>query len=121
MYVATYIVLLLLFVAYARLHPALSAALTLAVAGAYVLLAAQLVFPADPDWFLFDNIRYLLPTVQLPIGAALLYVGNLVFHLVAERRAKRKVTDTFKKYVDPAIINDIMETGLDNLALGGRL
>jgi adenylate cyclase len=70
---------------------------------------------------LFDNVRYLLPTVQLPVGAALLYVGNLVFHVVASRREKRKVTDAFKKYVDPAIINDIMETGLDNLALGGRL
>jgi len=116
----TFLVLLGLFTAFYLWHPALSAILMLGVSGGYLLLARQLVFPAREEWFLFGGLRYLLPPLQLPLGAFLLYVGILAVQFLIERRQKKQVTDTFMKYVDPVIIDDIFKTGMDNLQLGGR-
>jgi len=119
--VITFTVLLILFIALFTGHPVVSAFLMLTVSGVWILLARFMVFPPNEGWFLFGNIRYLLPPLQLPLGAFLLYIGMLVVHYLGERRQKRLVTDTFKKYVDPGVIEDIFTTGLDNLQLGGRM
>jgi adenylate cyclase len=117
----TFIMLAVLFAAFYFLNPMIAALILAAVAGGWVFLAAQLVHPAVESWFLFDNARLQLPVVYLPGGAVILYFGTVIAHFFAARREKRQVTDTFKKYVDPAIIADLMETGLDNLELGGRM
>jgi adenylate cyclase len=122
--IITFAVFFLLFMAFFLLHPGPSAVLLAVAAGAYLALAYQMVFPSNPESFLYGeygNVRYLLPTVQLPLGAFVIYVGMLVYKFITEQGQRKKVTDTFKKYVDPAIIADISATGLDKLDLGGKL
>ncbi len=122
--VVLFIVLLGLFYAFYYFHAAIAAAILAAVSGLYLLLATQMVFPFSESLFLFKTgaitYRYMLPVVLLPLSSATMYVGVLVFNFIKTLRQKKQVTDTFKKYVDPAIIDDIFASGIDNLNLGGR-
>jgi adenylate cyclase len=117
-------ILMLLFMVFYFWHPILTAVVLIVVSGGWLLLGRMLVFPSNPDWFLFgelSNLRFQLPPLFIPLGAVVLYVSLLVVNFVTSQRQKRQVTDMFKKYVDPAIIDDIFETGLDNLQLGGSM
>lgn len=117
----TFIMLAVMFVAFYFFNPMINTLILAAVVGGWLFLAVQLVYPTVDGWFLFDNVRLQLPVIYLPGGAVILYIGMLVVHFFVARRARRQVTDMFRKYVDPAIIDDIMQTGLDNLELGGRM
>ncbi len=120
-----FVLLLGLFMAFYFLSPVLAAVIMLAVSGLYVLLAWQMVFPVIPNWFIYNvngaSVRFMLPPLYFPLAIVLLYIGILVVNFINTQKQKKQVTETFKKYVDPAIIEDIFEKGLDDLQLGGRL
>ena len=122
--IVTFVILFALLVVYYITRPVVSAFIMLAVSCAYILIAYQMVFPLNENWFLFGNsgnTRYLLPLVQLPLGAAVMYIGMLVLHFISERRQKNQVYSTFSRYVDASIVEDIFKSGVESLQLGGRL
>ncbi|MDD3251959.1 MAG: adenylate/guanylate cyclase domain-containing protein [Lachnospiraceae bacterium] len=54
-------------------------------------------------------------------GMTILYVASVLYHAVVNLLEKRHVTDTFKRYVAPEIVNEILREGTKSLGLGGKL
>lgn len=64
---------------------------------------------------------YVLRVVWLPLGVTVLYVGCIAANYVRSALEKRHVTATFKRYVAPEIVNELLKEGSDALELGGKL
>lgn len=60
---------------------------------------------------------YVLHVLWIPAGLTFLYVGSIAVHYVRAALEKRRVTDTFKRYVAPEIVNEILKEGLNPLEL----
>lgn len=56
----------------------------------------------------------------IPASVFIITVFVVIAHYIRVLLEKRKVENTFKRYVAPEIVNDIMEHGLSNIALGGQ-
>ena len=56
-----------------------------------------------------------------PLFVTALFIVTMVLNYVRAQRERRRVTDTFGRYVDPAIIKELLETGGDALELGGKM
>lgn len=99
---------LILYFVFGRLHPKHTTPLALAVVAGYMGLCVLL---ARQGW--------LLKAVYLPLAAVLLYLGWLVVNYATALLEKKKMTDTFKKYVAPQVVDEIIKHGRDALKLGG--
>lgn len=64
---------------------------------------------------------YLFDVFYLPFGIILLYITNIFVNAVTSSIEKAKVTATFKRYVAPVVVEQILKEGVDNLKLGGSL
>ena len=64
---------------------------------------------------------YVLHVIWLPIGVTVLYVGCIALNYIQSALEKRRVTATFKRYVAPEIVNEILKEGSEALELGGKL
>ncbi len=119
-----FLTLFLLFFPFYYSGIGLSTTLMTVVVGGYILIARNLVFPPFEDMFLFNldgsNVRYMLDVLYLPLGVLFMYLCTLILNLITAHKQKKQITDTFKKYVDPSIINELFQTGIDNLELGGK-
>ncbi len=62
-----------------------------------------------------------LHVLWIPAGLTVLYIGCLAFNYIQAALEKRRVTRTFKRYVAPEIVNEILKEGEDALELGGKL
>jgi len=63
----------------------------------------------------------LLHVLWIPTGVTILYIGCIAFNYIASVLEKQKISNTFKRYVDPSVIQELMRAGSDSLELGGRL
>lgn len=63
----------------------------------------------------------LLHVLWVPTGVTLLYIGCIAFNYIVSVSEKQKISNTFKRYVDPSVIQELMRAGSDSLELGGRL
>ncbi len=62
-----------------------------------------------------------LHVLWIPLGVTVLYIGCLAINYNLAARERRQVTRTFKRYVAPEIVNEILEEGTKSLELGGKL
>lgn len=62
-----------------------------------------------------------LHVLWIPMGMTILYVGCLAVNYVQAALEKHQVTSTFKRYVAPEIVNELLKEGTDTLELGGKL
>lgn len=62
-----------------------------------------------------------LHVLWVPVGVTILYAGCIAFNYVQAAMEKRRVTNTFRRYVAPEIVTEILKEGSDALELGGRL
>jgi len=62
-----------------------------------------------------------LRVVWLPLGVTILFVVCIAVNYVRSALEKRRVTATFKRYVAPEIVNEILKEGPEALELGGKL
>lgn len=60
-----------------------------------------------------------LSMIYLPLAMILLYVYRLIFNYFSERAMRKEVTDTFKKYVAPQVVDKIIKDGSYATVLGG--
>lgn len=70
--------------------------------------------------FLYEN-GYVLRILWIPAGVTILYVSCIAVHYIQTALEKRRVTNTFQRYVAPEIVSEILKEGSDALELGGRL
>lgn len=94
--------------AFMLLPPKISFVIMLFGTGAYVAAAR-----------LLSERGMMVKLLYLPMTLILLYAGWLVIHYIADLMEKKKITDTFKKYVAPQIVDEIFKNS-DKLLLGGQ-
>ncbi len=75
---------------------------------------------------LADSLLYqkgmILHVLWIPLGVGIFYVVSIAMNYVQSLLEKRRVTNTFKKYVAPQIVNEILKVeDKDTLTAGGRL
>ena len=62
----------------------------------------------------------ILHVVYVPLGVTILYIGSVAVHAVRENMKRRQITDTFKRYVAPEIVKELIDKEGDTLKLGGK-
>lgn len=71
-------------------------------------------------WGLYRSGLVLHP-LWMPLTVTVFYVGGVAFNYVQAALEKRKISDTFKRYVAPEIVGELLREGTDSLGLGGKL
>ena len=64
---------------------------------------------------------WVLHPLWLPLGTTLFYVGAVAVNYVRASLEKRRISETFKRYVAPEIVGELLREGADSLGLGGKL
>ena len=64
---------------------------------------------------------YVLHPLWLPVPVTVFYVAAVAFNYVQTAMEKRKISSTFKRYVAPEIVGELLREGTDALGLGGKL
>ena len=89
-----------------------------------VWIATVLWLILSGGWVLACHAAYgqgwILHILWIPVGITVLYVGCIAANYIRAALEKRQVTSTFKKYVAPEIVNEILREGTDALELGGK-
>lgn len=63
----------------------------------------------------------ILHVIYIPLMLTVGYVGCVGVNYVRSVVEKRAVTNTFKRYVAPEVVNEILKSGADNLGFGGKV
>ena len=84
--------------------------LWLAVAGGGLLLCLWLY-----------TVGYVLHPLWLTLTVTVFYVGAVAVNYVRAAMDRRKISNTFKRYVAPEIVGELLREGTDALGLGGKL
>ncbi|MBR3297238.1 MAG: adenylate/guanylate cyclase domain-containing protein [Firmicutes bacterium] len=63
---------------------------------------------------------YVLHALWIPLAVTVLFIACVALNYIRAAREKRKVTSTFGRYVDPAIMNELLAEGSAAETLGGR-
>jgi adenylate cyclase len=92
-----------------KLRPLASLAVTLALSALFLGIAAAL-FASRDLW---------LPIFAGTLQLSLVYGGHLVDTLVIERRTKERIKDTFETYMDPRIVEGIIQQS-DSIKTSGE-
>ncbi len=61
-----------------------------------------------------------LHVLWIPLFVTILFIVSVALNYIRSQREKRMVTNTFGHYVDPAIMNQLLEQGTSALELGGK-
>ena len=76
-------------------------------------------------WLALSRLLYsrglVLRLIWIPLGVTVLYVSCIALNYIQSALDKRRVTATFKRYVAPEIVNEILREGAESLGLGGKL
>lgn len=107
---ALFLILLAAFAGFWRRRMAVSTLLWAGLAGGWLLLCRAL----------YQN-GVVLHVLWVPVGVTILYVGCIAFNYIQSALEKRRVTNTFQRYVAPEIVSEILKEGSDALELGGKL
>ena len=99
----------LIFLIFRRLKPGWSIALT-------VLIIAGFVFGAI---FIY-NSGTIVPFVYFPICVLTVCAVCIVHSYISASAERKKISETFKKYVAPQVVEEITRSGGYNITLGGE-
>ena len=87
-------------------------------------IATALWLLLSGGWLLVCRLAYerglILHVLWVPVGMTILYVGCIAANYIRAALEKRQITGTFKRYVAPEIVNEILKEGTDALELGGK-
>ena len=87
-----------------------AAVLWAALCGGWVLLCVKMY---QGGW--------VLHVLWIPVGVTVLFAGSLAVNYIQAAAERRQVTNTFKRYVAPEIVNELLKEGTEALGLGGKL
>ncbi|MEY8338257.1 adenylate/guanylate cyclase domain-containing protein [Lachnospiraceae bacterium 62-35] len=66
------------------------------------------------------EIGWVVHVLWIPTGVTIIYGGCLAVNYIQAAAERRKVTNTFKRYVAPEIVNELLQNGSQSLELGGQ-
>ena len=69
--------------------------------------------------FLYEQ-GFILHVIYVPLGVTILYIGSVAVNAVRENMKRRQITDTFKRYVAPEIVKELIDKEDEALKLGGK-
>ncbi|MEF9975406.1 MAG: adenylate/guanylate cyclase domain-containing protein [Oscillospiraceae bacterium] len=93
--------------AFKKLEPKLSALVALLIVSVYIGAAYILSF-----------FGVIVELIYLPMGIILLFFAWLSINYITENLEKKKITDTFKRYVAPTVVDEIFNNK-NSIKLGG--
>lgn len=67
------------------------------------------------------NAGIVLHPLWLPLCITVFYVSAVAVNYVRASLEKRRISETFKRYVAPEIVGELLREGTDSLGLGGKL
>ena len=70
---------------------------------------------------LLYNAGIVLHPLWLPLCITAFYVSAVAVNYVRASLEKRRISETFKRYVAPEIVGELLREGTDSLGLGGKL
>ena len=70
---------------------------------------------------LYTRAGLVLHVLWVPLAASLLFVASVAANYIRARREKNRISKTFGRYVDPAVMKELMEQGPEALSLGGKM
>ena len=104
-----FLLLMVAFVGFWRRRMWISTALWLLLSGGWLFICRM----AYEQGLIFH-------VLWVPVGVTVLYIGCIAANYIRAALEKRQITGTFKRYVAPEIVNEILREGTDALELGGR-
>lgn len=102
--------LLLALLGFWRRRVWIAAVLWAALCGGWVLLCMGMY-----------RAGWVLHVLWIPAGITVLFAGALAVNYIQAVAERRQVTNTFKRYVAPEIVNELLKEGTEALELGGKL
>ena len=102
--------LLLALLGFWRRRVWIAAVLWAALCGGWVLLCMGMY-----------RAGWVLHVLWIPAGITVLFAGSLAVNYIQAVAERRQVTNTFKRYVAPEIVNELLKEGAEALELGGKL
>ena len=63
---------------------------------------------------------WVLHVLWVPLALTVLFIASVALNYIRAQQARRQITDTFGRYVDPAVLRQLLEIGGESLELGGR-
>ncbi|NCC16941.1 MAG: adenylate/guanylate cyclase domain-containing protein [Clostridia bacterium] len=64
---------------------------------------------------------HILHVLWIPFAATVLYLVTVAFNYIRATMEKRRISNTFRRYVAPEIVTELLREGTDSLGLGGKL
>ncbi len=64
---------------------------------------------------------YMLHPLWLSLTVTVFFIGAVAYNYVLAAMEKKKISNTFKRYVAPEIVSELLREGTDSLGLGGKL
>ncbi len=62
----------------------------------------------------------ILHVLYVPLAVTILFVATVAVNYIRAQREKRRISDTFGHYVDPAVMAELLRRGSGALELGGK-
>lgn len=105
-----FLLLFLGFVGFRRFRMRVSVLLWALLGGGWILLCLAMY-----------RTGRILHVLWVPAGITALYAVCLVVNYLQAALERQRVTNTFRRYVAPEIVSELLKEGTDSLALGGKL
>jgi adenylate cyclase len=64
---------------------------------------------------------HILHVLWIPFAATVLYLVTVAVNYIRATMEKRRISNTFRRYVAPEIVTELLREGTDSLGLGGKL
>ncbi|WP_051204817.1 CHASE2 domain-containing protein [Butyrivibrio sp. VCD2006] len=71
-------------------------------------------------YVLYHKAGVVLHVLWIPLFVTILFVVSVALNYIRAQREKHKIENTFGHYVDPTIMNQLLEQGTEALELGGK-
>ena len=70
---------------------------------------------------LMFHFGWVFHPLWFPVGVTIVYISSVAANYIRAAIEKSRVTNTFKKYVAPEIVAEILKEGSDAMELGGKM
>ena len=101
-------------------------------AALFLLLRDRKVLPSIAIWIIASfgwvgtciaayQAGYILHVLWFPLTATVLFIGSVAVNYIRAAREKRRITATFGRYVDPAVLKELLVQGGAAEQLGGQM
>ncbi len=107
--------LVLFFISFAALYIFLGTKVNLSTIATVVLIALGI----GASILLYKN-GIVIHSLWIPIGVFVVYIVSVIYNYLKSRAEKKAITQTFERYVDEAIVNELIKAGPEAIKLTGK-